>query len=379
MHRNKNYRRHVRAGLASLAFIAAGLAAHAQAQGSQTEPSASAASRASTDPFVDPLDSPAVMQPQVAGRPVMAIARAGTRIVAVGMRGLIAISDDEGRTWGQVGSPVRSDLLALSFPTALDGWVVGHDGVILHTADGGRSWTRQFDGRMAATTLVAYYKQKVADGDAALQPFLDQVTLNYNHGPSLPLLSVSFRDAQHGMAVGPFGMAIATEDGGKSWRPVLDRIDNPQFLHLNAVLGQGADLYLAAEKGTVFRLDAASGRFQAVNTGYAGSFFGMAGDEHALYAFGLRGTIYGSSDRGATWSPISSPLHGSVTSAMPLASGHEVVFVTAAGEAALYDERTRAFRLVTLKHSSVLTGVLPLNHGELAITSLNGPAVVSTR
>ncbi|SEA42033.1 WD40/YVTN/BNR-like repeat-containing protein [Paraburkholderia sartisoli] len=375
----KYYRRRVRAGLALIAVIAAGSAAHAHEQGSQAQQSAGVVGRVAKDPFVDPLDAPAVMHPQVAGRPLMAVARAGARIVAVGMRGLIAVSGDEGKTWSQVGVPVRSDLLALSFPTPQEGWAVGHDGVVLHTVDGGDSWTRQLDGRMAATTLVAYYKQQIAGGNAAMQPFLDQLTLNYKQGPSLPLLSVGFRDARHGIAVGPFGMAIATDDGGKTWRPILDRIDNPDFLHLNAVYGQGNDVYLAAEKGTIFRLDPVSGKFLAVKTGYAGSFFGMTGDERALYAFGLRGTIYRSLDRGVTWAPTPSPLHGAVTSAMPFESGHEVIFVTAGGEAAVYDERVESFRRVTLRHPSVLTGVLPLKDGGLAIASLNGPATVSTR
>ncbi|HEX7936841.1 MAG TPA: YCF48-related protein [Paraburkholderia sp.] len=340
---------------------------------------AGAAPLAPKDPFVDPLDAPALVYARATGRPVMDVARAGTRIVAVGMRGLIIVSDDEGKSWRQVNVPVRSDLLALSFPTAIDGWAVGHDGVVLHTADGGLSWQRQFDGRMAATTLVSYYKAQIAAGNAALQPFLDQLTLNYRQGPSLPLLSVWFRDVQHGYAVGPFGMAIATEDGGKTWRPILDRIDNPQFLHLNAVFGQRDDIYVAAEKGTVFRLDSTSGKFIAVNTGYAGSFFGITGNGGALFAFGLRGTIYRSTDRGMTWLPLPSPLHGAVTGGAPLESRGELVFVTAAGEAALYDEHGSSFRQMKTGPSSVLTAVLPLKGGELALMSLAGPAIASTR
>lgn len=372
--------RAARAAFVWIALASAGAAAVAQAgEGSGTVSHAPAA--APKDPFVDSLDAPALMVPRVAGRPVMAVARAGTRLVAVGMRGLIAVSDDAGKTWTQVGAPVRSDLLALAFPNATDGWIVGHDGVVLHTADGGRTWARQLDGRMAAVTLAAYYKQKIAAGDTALQPFLDQLMLNYRAGPSLPLLSVAFRDASHGMAVGPFGMAVATDDGGRTWRPILERIDNPQFLHLNGVFGYGGEVYVAAEQGTVFRLDAASGRFLAIKTGYAGSFFGVTGDEHALFAFGLRGTIYRSTDHGATWARTPSPLHGAVTGASPvaspLASRHALVFVTAAGEAALYDEREDRYRLLDVGHPSVLTGVLSLNDGALAVTSLSGPAVAS--
>lgn len=376
---NKHYGTRARAGIALFAFIAAAAStAYAQEPASGTEPHANVTTR-NKDPFVDPLDAPAIMYPRVAGHAVMGVARAGTRIVAVGMRGLIIVSDDAGKTWTQVNSPVRSDLLALSFPTEEEGWAVGHDGVVLHTVDGGRSWTRQFDGRMAATTLVAYYQTQIAAGHKELQPFLDQLVLNYRQGPSLPLLGVWFRDAQHGIAVGPFGMAIATDDGGKTWRPLLDRIDNPDFLHLNAVYGQGSDVYFAAEKGTVFRLDATSERFMAAKTGYAGSFFGMTGDGHALFAFGLRGTIYRSVDHGVTWTSAQSPLHGAVTSATSIDAHGQVVFVTAAGEAALYDESTQRLRQVSLRRSSVLTGIVPVDDGTFAITSLSGPALVSIR
>jgi photosystem II stability/assembly factor-like uncharacterized protein len=353
-------------------------AAHAQAAPGASGTTVAAAANAK-DPFVDPLDAPALLSSRLAGRPVMAVARAGGRLVAVGMRGLIEISDDEGSTWKQVGAPVRSDLLALTFPSATDGWAVGHDGVVLHTADAGRTWTRQLDGRSAAATLEAYYKQKIAAGETALQPFLDQLTLNYRTGPSLPLLSVWFRDAKSGMAVGPFGMAIATDDGGKTWRPMLERFDNPQFLHLNGVFGQGDDVYVAAEQGTVFRLDRATGRFLAAKSGYGGSFFGVTGDAHILLAYGLRGTIYRSADHGATWEHTPSPLHGAVTGATPLASGNAFVFVTAAGEASRYDERENQYRPLDVGHVSVITGVLSLSDRKLAVTSLAGPNIAPVR
>ncbi|SAK86194.1 glycosyl hydrolase [Caballeronia hypogeia] len=376
---HKYVARTMRVGLLGISLLTASWVAGAQVEQGSSSASQSGAAIAPKDPFVDPLDAPAFMHRRATGRPVMAAARAGTRIVAVGMRGLIIISDDEGKTWQQVDVPVRSDLLALSFPTARDGWAVGHDGVVLHTVDGGRSWRRQLDGRVAATTLVSYYKAQIAGGDSTLRPFLDQLMLNYRQGPSLPLLSVWFRDVQYGIAVGPFGMAIATEDGGKTWRPILDRFDNPQFLHLNTVFGQGDQVYVAAEKGTVFRLDSASGRFVAVNTGYAGSFFGMTGNDRALFAFGLRGTIYRSADHGMSWSRLPSPLRGAVTGGAPIASREQLVFVSAAGEAALYDEHDSSFTPMQTGQASVLTAVLPLKAGAYAVMSLVGPTFASTR
>ncbi|WP_158244541.1 WD40/YVTN/BNR-like repeat-containing protein [Paraburkholderia rhynchosiae] len=364
-----NHRRTPRA--ASLLLVLAACVLDAQAA-----PPAAPAQKGS---FVDPLDAPALMHGDVAARPVMAVARAGTRLVAAGMRGLIIVSDDAGKSWRQAAVPVRSDLLALSFPTAHDGWAVGHDGVVLHTADAGSTWTRQFDGRVAAASLAASYKLGIAAGDTALQPYLDQIVLNYRQGPSLPLLSVWFDDAQHGMAVGPFGSAIATSDGGKTWLPMLERIDNPQFLHLNAIRGIAGEVFIAGEKGTVFRLDRSTGKFASLETGYAGSFFGIAGDERALFAYGLRGTIYRSTDLGTSWAALKSPLHGAVTSAAPIESRHAVVFVTSSGEATLYDEATDSFSPLKTRHAAALTGVVPLAADTLALTSLAGTSVASAR
>jgi photosystem II stability/assembly factor-like uncharacterized protein len=345
--------------------------------GAQTLPAASASTAVNSDPFVDPLDAVAVMHQTIAGRPLMSVARAGERLVAVGMRGLIAVSDDDGKHWIQVAAPVRSDLLGLSFPTSSDGWAVGHDGVVLHTADGGRTWEKQFDGRMATTSLAENYKKRIAAGDASLQPYLDQLALNYRQGASLPLLSVSFSDARRGMAVGPFGMAIATDDGGKTWIPILDRIDNPQFLHLDAAAEVAGEVYIAGEKGTVFRRDPGTGVFHPANTGYAGSFFGVTGNADVVLAYGLKGTVYRSTDRGAKWDQVQSPLHGTVTRGAWIAQRHAFVLVTAAGEVAVSDASAQEFHPVRLTRPMVITGLQALPGGAVVLSGLDGASVVA--
>jgi photosystem II stability/assembly factor-like uncharacterized protein len=331
------------------------------------------------DPFVDPLDAPAVMHRHAADRPLMAVTRAGARLVAVGMRGLVVISNDEGKSWQQVSAPVRSDLLAVSFVDAIHGWAVGHDGVVLHSDDGGLTWTKQFDGRQAATVLAAYYEKRIAAGESALQPYLDQIRLNYKSGPSLPLLSVSFADAQHGWAVGPFGMAVATDDAGKTWYPVLDRIENPQFLHLQSVREVAGERYIAAEKGTVFRLDAVTGRFVPVATGYAGSLFGVTGNADVIFAYGLKGAIFRSADRGISWTRVDNPLHGSVTGAVWVPAAHAFAFATAAGEIALCDASGSGFRLLKPSRPMVETALDTLPGDALVLAGLDGASFAALR
>src|ERR1019366_414977 len=104
---------------------------------------------AATDTYKDPLDVPAMMlKRQITSTQIQAATRAGERLVAVGIRGLVLVSDDGGKQWKQANVPVASDLTDVYFPTAKDGWVVGQDGVVLHTRDGGNTWEKQQDGRM---------------------------------------------------------------------------------------------------------------------------------------------------------------------------------------------------------------------------------------
>ena len=58
-------------------------------------------------------------------------------LIAVGHRGHILISSDDGETWQQAEVPTRATLTGVDFHDRNLGWVVGHDSVILRTQDGG--------------------------------------------------------------------------------------------------------------------------------------------------------------------------------------------------------------------------------------------------
>jgi photosystem II stability/assembly factor-like uncharacterized protein len=47
-------------------------------------------------------------------------------------------------------------------------------------------------------------------------------------GADKPFLDVWFEDEKKGFAIGAFNLILRTEDGGKTWTPWLDRIDNPR-------------------------------------------------------------------------------------------------------------------------------------------------------
>src|SRR6187551_1324135 len=95
---------------------------------------------------LDPNDSanrPAEIEPLASSSLLLDLAVAGTRIVAVGERGHVMLSDDQGATWRQAKSvPTRTMLTAVYFADDEYGWAVGHDETILNTMDGGETWTR---------------------------------------------------------------------------------------------------------------------------------------------------------------------------------------------------------------------------------------------
>ena len=105
----------------------------------------------------DPLSNAGAKQLVPQSQPTLSVARAGSRLVGVGLRGLIMLSNDEGESWQQVVSPVGSDLVQVRFRDDQHGWIVGHDSVFLATEDGGQTWSVVLDGRSLLTLLKSYY------------------------------------------------------------------------------------------------------------------------------------------------------------------------------------------------------------------------------
>lgn len=323
--------------------------------------------------FGDPVNTPAAPQPAVGAAMLSGVAQAGGRIVAVGARGVIAVSVNEGRTWEQVGSPVSSDLVAVQFVDAEHGWATGHDGVVLGSRDGGRSWKKLTDGRQVIQQMKASYAQRVSEGDVAAVAAVKLLDANGGSGGDLPWLSLWFRDARSGFVVGPFGMIAATEDGGATWQPWLDRIDNPDGLHLNAIREVSGDLYIAAEKGVVFKFNRARGRFIRLSTGYDGTLFGVMGDSARLLAFGLRGTCYQSLDGGASWEHVTTGLSTGIVAGALLPDGR-MVLAGQGGQLAVAEDG----RFTLLQSMSrPFTDVLPLSANRLLMVGLRGATVVS--
>jgi len=326
---------------------------------------------AATDPFEDPLDVPArAVRRQLLSTQMHAVTRAGARLVAVGVRGLLLVSDDEGRQWKQVSVPVASDLLAVHFPTARDGWAVGHDGVVLRTQDGGNTWGKQLDGRIAKQMLTVHFQALAASGDAQARRHLEDTEINYAGGPEQSLLGVWFKDALSGFVCGSFGTLLATDDGGMTWKSWIEKVDADRPLHLNAIRGTREGVLIASEKGIVFRLDPDKQRFVAMPTGYAGTFFRLLEAGDSVLAAGLRGTVYRLKSGGASWEKVETGVTSTITAAMSLPDG-SALLGTVAGQLLATRDGER-FRQIPVALPMPFTGIAPASPDEVVVVGMRG-------
>lgn len=218
---------------------------------------------------------------------------AGNRIVAVGEHGDILLSDDNGKTQRQaMRVPIDFTLTSVCFVDPMKGWAVGHAGSIIHTEDGGETWSVQ-----------------------RIDTSVDQ-----------PLLTVYFHDAQTGWAAGLWSLLLSTRDGGKTWDrvklPVPEGQKRSDLNLLRIFHGSGNELYIAAEQGNVLRSNDLGVTWGYMKTGGKGSLWaGASTADDVLIVGGLRGKMFRSTDAGVSWSAVDSGTDDSITQIIAVGKG----------------------------------------------------------
>lgn len=271
---------------------------------------------------------PAQIMPRASKSLLLDIVHVDQRLLTVGERGHILLSDDNADSWVQAQVPVRQMLTAVHFPTPKLGWAVGHDGFIVNSIDGGAHWVLQRDG-LAQQELLNQQKLKNLEADRkaikqallaagseadheALVFELEDLALDIEDAEALmlqppyapPLLDVYFIDELRGVAVGAFNTLLTTGDGGLNWNNASQLLDNPDEYHLNAVTGDGkGGLWIAGEGGVLFYSADYAASWSSLESPYPGSWFGIdyASGSGRLLLFGLRGNVFYSDDAGSSW------------------------------------------------------------------------------
>ncbi len=237
-------------------------------------------------PLARAADEPAAPARLATQALLLDVAPAGSHIVAIGVHGVVILSEDRGATWTQASVPVSGMLTCVAFADAQRGWAAGHAGVLLATQDGGRTWTR-------------------VDADTgAADSFLDLLAL-----PDGRVL-----------AGGAYGLYLVSDDSGANWQR---RAALGEDMHINRLSGgAGGTLYLAGEAGTLAVSRDRGDTWEALESPYEGSFFGLVELRSGrLLAYGLRGHVFVSDDAGDQWRRVPVDHGGLLASAVEYRPG----------------------------------------------------------
>ena len=244
----------------------------------------------------------------------LSIFNTGKRIVAVGEQGFIIYTDDNAKTWHQADVPVRVTLNGVYFTDEKNGWVVGNCGVILHTKDGGKTWLKQLDGYKANKLVVKGLKEiiekELYDNSTLtlddLKYFLSDAEMYLKEGPTWPFLNIWFRNKNFGIAIGAFGRIFKTEDGGKQWKSLMGKLNNPDGFHYYDTGELKEKIFLAGEGGILLKGNENGEKWKLLKSPSEHSFFGLKINKkiNSIYVYGMTGQAFGSSNFGETWEKI---------------------------------------------------------------------------
>jgi photosystem II stability/assembly factor-like uncharacterized protein len=327
----------------------------------------------------DPSALPSEIMPRASKSLLLDVVKSTVGYFAVGERGHVLRSSD-GKSWTQMKVPTRSALTTIA---TVDGqlWAGGHDGVIIHSPDGGQTWQAQ---RRDPYELAA--GEQSADHDPR---------------QGAPILDIYFSDAKDGFAVGAHSLMLVTHDGGATWTPKEAvaastapapaaapmkgdlfskadlQLEDEADPHFNAVGSAGSGtLVIVGERGTLLRSTDAGESWQKLGFPYKGSMFGVLDlGNGSLLAYGLRGNVFQSRDAGSTWTKVATQGNVNLMGGVALANGG-VVLAGAYGTILSRASADAPFVPVVYKNANgetpALSGIVPAGNGDYVLVGDKG-------
>lgn len=251
----------------------------------------------------------------------MDITRAGDRFVAVGEKGHVFYSDDNGLNWIQADVPVSVTLTSVAFPTPDKGWIVGHQGVVLGSTDGGATWQKKLDAATiisksfeSCKNLYKLQERLLANATDAERPLLEErlefagfyvqdMEIFAKDKLSKPLMSINFSSELDGIIVGGLGIVLKTDDGGEKWSSQIEQVGNVDGYNFFDILTDDEGLYIAGESGLLFSSRDKGDSWQRVGIPFEATIYALlsAPDDTCVFVIGFGGDFLRSCDGGETW------------------------------------------------------------------------------
>jgi len=197
----------------------------------------------------------------------------------VGSGGGLVRSTDDGNTWQNFAANAgfssgvghfHPDLYSVAFPDPQNGWIAGVNGVMLHTTNGGLSWTSQ-------TTHIS----------------------------NSIILDVQFVEANNGWAVGTGGAIVHTSDGGAHWTVqasgTASNLNGVRFIDPLSgwALGANGTILRSVDGGLTWTPQVSGTSYPLFNARFVNSSEG--------WALGYAQTLLHTTNAGTTWIPLTGP------------------------------------------------------------------------
>ncbi len=209
------------------------------------------------------------------------------QVWAVGGKGTILHTDDGGKTWTNQPSGTKAALLSVEFCDEQRGWAVGSSWTILHTSDAGRSWQSQVLRSDQLPIRAPEAKPFPWPRYLSVYPYEDVLT------------SVSFIDCRQGWIAGDHGAILHTEDGGETWLAQVsgtrERLNAVQFVspQLGWAAGDRGVILKTTDGGKEWMTQSSETREDLRDLNFVDTDHGWIG--------GSYGTLLNTSDGGMTW------------------------------------------------------------------------------
>ncbi len=220
-------------------------------------------------------------------------------LVSIENEDKIIYSEDAGETWEEepiYNVPHGSDLLNLAFSDSENGLVVGEDGTVLYTDEGGIDNTAWWEPVEPITD--EHLRDVAAVSEVTSIAVGDNGTI-VDAAEDAHLADIDFADNQHGWTAGARGTIKHTSDGGMSWNEQQSGTDST----LTSIKAVTTDLVWAAgDAGKILHSSDSGATWEMQETPTEHNLNAIYFvDNKTGWAVGEEGTVLYTNDSGENW------------------------------------------------------------------------------
>jgi photosystem II stability/assembly factor-like uncharacterized protein len=172
---------------------------------------------------------------------------------------LVMLTEDGGETWKRVLVPSKTELYHLDFAGSSKCWIVGDEGLILYSNNGGTSFQTQRSGLISTRDK-----------------------------PAPDLYNVDFRDETEGYIVGKNGTILRTENGGANWERVATEF-NMTFMRVD--FADDKNGVIVGYKGVILRSNDRGKTWTRQTSGTGEDLLGLFFAKKYGWAVGANGVV----------------------------------------------------------------------------------------